>query len=162
EHDREGTAMPLRSGRALSRAPCLLAAVIRLGLTPAVAHGVPIRDVAALGRLTALLEHLAAAAALQAEKSATRRVPARIRTDATLQAEKGATRSEIARVATEQLEALDRITGAMSGPGFAPAPLETDHTIGAAAVYGSSDVPGPMDSRLFGEGRETVEMMIVR
>ena len=128
--------MCIRSDRAMTPAPLLLAAIAGLGIVPAFAQGVPDRDVTAFGRLAALLEHLGA--------------------DAAVQGDKGATRTELAHLATEQLDALDRITAAMTGPGFMPAALETDAVIGAAAVYGATDgPPGPMDSRLFGEGRET-------
>lgn len=70
-------------------------------------------------------------------------------------------RRSLADVQSEQLTTLEEMTAATTGPGYNISAMETGGALGADAVYpvGPS---GPVDSRLFGEGRETVEMMIVQ
>ncbi|WP_156505772.1 lytic transglycosylase domain-containing protein, partial [Sulfitobacter sp. HI0054] len=63
-------------------------------------------------------------------------------------------------VQADQLRVLEEMTAAITGPGFDIRALEGNADFGVAAVYPNTD-PSPMNSRLFGEGRETVEMMIV-
>lgn len=70
-------------------------------------------------------------------------------------------RTSLSGVQTEQLAALQAMTTATTGPGYDVTALESDGTIGANTVY-PAIASGPVDSRLFGEGRETVEMMIVQ
>lgn len=64
-------------------------------------------------------------------------------------------------LADQQLAAMEKTLDSVSGVGFQPAPLEQDGEIGAPAVYPPTS-NHPMDARLFGEGRETVERMIVQ
>ena len=108
----------------------------------AAAQGVPVADGSALGQVVARLEALAS--------------------DLGVQEERGAARADMAVVEAEQLAVLDRMTAALQGGGYAPpADLEGSGPLGAAAVYPQGPT-GPMDARLFGEGRETVEAMIVQ
>jgi hypothetical protein len=113
--------------------------VVALG---ASAQGVPDVDLTAGARFTALLEGWAR--------------------DEVAQGDKLNTRAELVRLDTEQLRALDKITAAISGPGFDPMSIEADTATGAEEVYPTAVSSGPMDPRLFGDGRETVEMMIVQ
>lgn len=69
--------------------------------------------------------------------------------------------TSLAAVEAEQLRTLEAMSAALAGPGLDIRTLEEDANAPAGAVYPAID-PHPMDSRLFGEGRETVEMMIVR
>jgi len=112
-----------------------------LPVTAGLAQGVPTQDNAAIGqtiaRVTALVQDLGT------------------------QGDKDAERSSIADVQADQLRTLEAISAAMSGPGFAISALEGNADFGVASVYPNTDT-SPMNSRLFGEGRETVEMMIVR
>ncbi len=105
------------------------------------AQGVPTQDNAAIGqtiaRVTALVQDLGT------------------------QGDKEAERSSIADVQADQLRTLEAISAAMTGPGFDISALEGNADFGVASVYPNTDT-SPMNSRLFGEGRETVEMMIVR
>ncbi|WP_244906694.1 MULTISPECIES: lytic transglycosylase domain-containing protein [Phaeobacter] len=77
--------------------------------------------------------------------------------DLNVQRDRQTTETELDDVQKEQLETLAAMTAAMSGPGFNISSLETD----AGNVYPVAP-SGPMDARLFGEGRETVERMIVQ
>jgi len=70
-------------------------------------------------------------------------------------------RTSLANVQAKQLSALQAMTAATTGPGYDVSALETEGTIGAGTVYPVAS-GGPVDSRLFGEGRETVEMMVVQ
>jgi hypothetical protein len=60
-----------------------------------------------------------------------------------------------------QLRTLEAISAAITGPGFDIRALEGNADFGVAEVYPITDTI-PMNARLFGEGRETVEMMIVQ
>ena len=122
-----------------------------IGLTPmaedvlapaAEAQGVPTADGSILAQATARLEAMGA--------------------DLAVQEEAGKARLEMAAVEAEQLRVLDDMAVALSGGGHvAPGGLEGGGPLGAAAVY-PVEASGPMDARLFGEGRETVERMIVQ
>ena len=109
--------------------------------TSGFAQGVPTQDNAAIGqtisRVTALVQDLGT------------------------QSEKEVERSSIADVQADQLRTLEAISAAMTGPGFDISALEGNADFGVASVYPNTDT-SPMNSRLFGEGRETVEMMVVR
>ena len=107
----------------------------------AVAQGVPTLDNTALGRLIAVLNQFGE--------------------DAGVQRETGSTAERLASVQRDQLRVLESMTAAMTDAGFDVASLESHGEFPATAVY-STDSSDPMDSRLFGEGRETIEMMIVR
>ena len=123
--------------------PVIISAGLCLCLhaTAGFAQGVPTQDNAAIGqtiaRVTALFQDLGT------------------------QGDKDAERSSIAEVQADQLRTLEAISAAMTGPGFDISALEGNADFGVAAVYPNTDT-SPMNSRLFGEGRETVEMMIVR
>jgi hypothetical protein len=112
-----------------------------LPVTAGLAQGVPTQDNAAIGqtiaRVTALVQDLGT------------------------QGDKEAERSSIADVQADQLRTLEAISAALTGPGFDISALEGNADFGVASVYPNTDT-SPMNSRLFGEGRETVEMMIVR
>jgi hypothetical protein len=105
------------------------------------AQGVPIQDNSGLGQLAAILGQLGA--------------------DATTQREVLSTEEQRAQIQAEQLRVLEEITDAISGQGFNIQTLEGNANFPAAAVYPPAS-NHPMDSRLFGEGRETIEMMIVQ
>lgn len=86
--------------------------------------------------------------------------------DLGIQEERNAARADMATVEAEQLAVLDRMTAALGGGSGAgayapPADLEGSGPLGAAAVYPPGP-GGPMDERLFGEGRQDVESMIVQ
>ena len=122
-------------------------AIISAGLclcivsAPAVSQGVPTQDNSAIGRAIARVAALAQ--------------------DFGVQTEKGKVKTSLADVQAEQLSTLEAITAAITGPGFDIRALEGNADFGVAAVYPNTDT-SPMNARLFGEGRETVEMMIVR
>lgn len=124
--------------------PAIISAGLCLGLglsaLPALAQGVPTQDNSAIGRaigrVTALAEDLG------------------------VQQDKDRTGSTLADVQADQLRVLEEMTAAITGLGFDIRALEGNADFGVAAVYPNTD-PSPMVSRLFGEGRETVEMMIV-
>ena len=109
----------------------------------ATAQGVPTRDGTILAQVVARLDGLV--------------------TDAAVQGEIGGARTEIAEIEAEQLAVLGRMGDVLSGRGgyTPPAGLEGDGPLGAETVYPQGPA-GPMDTRLFGEGRETVETMIVQ
>jgi len=70
--------------------------------------------------------------------------------------------TSLADVQSEQLTTLEGMTRAMTGPpGYDVSALEGDGELGASTVY-PVDPSTPMDARLFGDGRETVERMIVQ
>lgn len=81
--------------------------------------------------------------------------------DNTIQNETKAVENRLAEVKADQLQALEDITAAISGSGFDIAALEGNADFPANAIYPPIDTH-PMDSRLFGEGRKTIEMMIVQ
>nr|WP_255596878.1 lytic transglycosylase domain-containing protein [Cognatishimia sp. MH4019] len=112
-----------------------------LGATPALSQGVPTQDNIAISRLFAHLEMWAKDNAVQVDKKSTAEALAKIQSD--------------------QLKALASITSATSGPSLNITQLEADPDAPVNSVYPTPN-SHPMDSRLFGEGRETVEMMIVR
>ncbi|MEP4194277.1 MAG: transglycosylase SLT domain-containing protein [Aliishimia sp.] len=114
-----------------------------LGLLPfgALAQGVPIQDNSGLGQLAAILGQLGA--------------------DATTQREVLSTEEQLAEIQAEQLRVLEEITDAITGQGFNIQALEGNANFPASAVYPPVS-NHPMDSRLFGDGRETIEMMIVQ
>ncbi len=70
-------------------------------------------------------------------------------------------RYSLSAVQFEQLTTLAAMTAAATGPGYNASALETAGTLGADTVYPLTS-NGQVDARLFGEGRETVEMMIVQ
>jgi len=80
-----------------------------------------------------------------------------------LQIQRGslAVRKSLAEVQGEQLATIDAMTAAMTGPGYNIASLESGGTLGAITVYPVT-ASGPVDARLFGETRETIEAMIVQ
>ena len=89
--------------------------------------------------------------------------------DLAVQEEAEEARADLASVEAGQLAVLGRMSAALSGAGgyVPPAGLEGSGPLGAEAVHpmgpaGLAGLAGPMDARLFGEGRETVEMMIVQ
>lgn len=108
---------------------------------PALAQGVPTQDNSGIGQLITLLGSLGE--------------------DLSVQRETLSTGDELARIQAEQLRVLEEMTAAITGPGFDIASIESHASFPASAVYPPVDA-SPMDSRLFGEGRETIEMMIVR
>ena len=125
----------------MSRAAIISAGFcLGLGALPAHAQGVPTQDNSAIGRAIARVTALAEDLGVQQDKD---------RTETTL-----------ADVQADQLRVLEEMTAAITGPSFDIRALEGNADFGVAAVYPNTD-PSPMNSRLFGEGRETVEMMIV-
>jgi Transglycosylase SLT domain len=107
----------------------------------AVGQGVPTLDVTAVGRAAEIVRQLVR--------------------DFSVQTEKEETETTLAELHAEQLRALEEITAAITGPGFNIRALEGNADFGAAQVYPPVS-NNPMDPRLFGEGRETIEMMIVQ
>lgn len=81
--------------------------------------------------------------------------------DLSVQRDSLTVRTSLANVQANQLATLRAMRTATTGPGYDMGALESHATFGAGAVY-PPIVSGPVDSRLFGETRETVEMMIVR
>lgn len=80
--------------------------------------------------------------------------------DLSVQTQQQTVKQSIADIEQEQLDVLERLTEALHGRANL-APLDGGGWGPAkAAAYPSS--MGPMDARLFGDGRETVEMMIVQ
>ena len=71
------------------------------------------------------------------------------------------TRQSLADVQADQLSTLDEMTTAMTGSGYNANALETDAGIGANVIYPAVD-NSPMDARLFGDARQTVEVMIAK
>jgi hypothetical protein len=67
----------------------------------------------------------------------------------------------IEELEADQLRVLDDMAAAITGPDFNIAALEGNADFGADQIYPVAP-NHPMDARLFGEGRETVEMMIVQ
>ena len=67
----------------------------------------------------------------------------------------------IEELEADQLRVLDEMAAAITGPGFNIAALEGNADFGTDQIYPVVS-NHPMDARLFGEGRETVEMMIVQ
>ncbi|WP_417728478.1 transglycosylase SLT domain-containing protein [Roseovarius sp.] len=125
----------------MSRAAIISAGLcLGLGALPALAQGVPTQDNSAIGRAIARVTALAE--------------------DLGVQQDKDRTESTLADVQADQLRVLEEMTAAITGPGFDIRALEGNADFGVAAVYPNTDA-SPMNSRLFGEGRETVEMMIV-
>ncbi|UWQ86299.1 lytic transglycosylase domain-containing protein [Leisingera caerulea] len=106
-----------------------------------LAQGVPTQDNSGIGRLVAILGGLGE--------------------DMSVQRETASARAQLAEVQAEQLRALEEMTAAMTGAGFDISSLETGGSFPATGIYPTIS-NHPMDSRLFGEGRETIEMMIVR
>lgn len=105
------------------------------------AQGVPTQDNAAIGQTIARVAALGK--------------------DLTVQSEKDSLETSLAEVQDEQLKTLEAITAAITGPGFDIRALEGNADFGVASVYPNTDT-SPMNNRLFGEGRQTVEMMIVQ
>ena len=70
------------------------------------------------------------------------------------------TRTDIAALHRDQLAAIDEAIASMNTSGFAPAEFEDLDGAPATAAYDTSAATGA-ESRLFGEGRVTVEQMIV-
>ena len=70
-------------------------------------------------------------------------------------------RTSLADVQAQQLTTLEAMTSGMTGAGYSVGALETDGMVGANTVYPLVS-SAPMDARLFGDARETVEMMIAQ
>jgi len=81
--------------------------------------------------------------------------------DLQVQRDSLATRQSLADVQAEQLSTLNEMTAAMTGLGYNATALETDAVIGANVIYPAIDT-SPMDARLFGDARQTVEVMIAQ
>lgn len=107
----------------------------------ALSQGVPTQDSPGIGQLITILNSMGK--------------------DREAQQETLSTRAELDRIQAEQLRTLEEMTAAISGPGFDSTALETHASFPASEIYPPTD-PSPMNSRLFGEARETTEMMIVR
>ncbi len=116
--------------------PLLLALESRV-----VAQGVPTQDHMRVGQRVALLSSFGR--------------------DMEAQRELRSTGTALAAVEADQLRVLEAMSAALAGPGLDIRALEGNADFPADKVY---PVPGdhPMDSRLFGEARETIETMIVR
>ncbi len=123
------------------RAACLISAAFCCLPLCALAQGVPVQDNSELGQLAAILGQMG--------------------TDATTQREMLSTEEQLAEIQAEQLRVLEEITDAITGQGFDIQALEGNASFPASAIYPPAS-NHPMDNRLFGEGRETIEMMIVR
>ncbi len=122
----------------------LTSTILAVGLLPtwAAAQGVPTVDV------TVINQAIAKANAL--------------RRDLGVQRDALGLETSLADVQSAQLTTLEGMTGAMTGPpGYDVSALEGGGELGASTVY-PVDPNTPMDARLFGEGRETVERMIVQ
>ncbi|WP_373281694.1 lytic transglycosylase domain-containing protein [Litoreibacter roseus] len=74
---------------------------------------------------------------------------------------KSDTGGRLSAVQSDQLDVLDAMSVALSGPGLDIRALEGHTDFPAGAIYPTADTH-PMDSRLFGEARETIEMMMVK
>ncbi|MDN5788685.1 lytic transglycosylase domain-containing protein, partial [Pseudorhodobacter sp.] len=107
----------------------------------AVAQGVPVIDGAGLAKQIAKL-------AQQAK-------------DFGVQQDKADTRNTLAEIESEQLATLEKMTAAISGPGYDIAAMESSGDLGANKVYPATPT-GSLDARLFGDARETVERMIAQ
>ena len=141
-----GPALPaaaLAVGLVLGSATGLLPAAERAVAPMAGAQGVPTQDGGVLAQVVARVDGMARDLVVQDDVSDARR--------------------ELTDVGAEQLAVLERMDGVLAGrAGYAPpAGLEGAGPAGSDAVYPQGPA-GPMDARLFGEGRETVEMMIVQ
>ncbi|WP_037317510.1 lytic transglycosylase domain-containing protein [Ruegeria halocynthiae] len=104
-------------------------------------QGVPVQDTAGLGQLGALLSKLSDDFETQGDHMETGRT--------------------LSSVQADQLRVLEAMSAALSGPGLDILALEGNADFPAEEVYPAAS-NHPMDSRLFGDGRETVERMIVR
>ncbi|ETX13517.1 lytic transglycosylase [Roseivivax halodurans JCM 10272] len=124
----------------MKSAPLILFAALAVG-SPALAQGVPTRDSSGIGHLTTLLLHLG--------------------DDREVQEAQRRTATSLIAIETEQLRTLTAMSAALTGPGFDVRTFEEHSDAPADVVYPATD-NHPMDSRLFGEARETIEMMIVR
>ena len=105
------------------------------------AQGVPTQDNAGLGQLISVLSQL--------------------KEDMDNQRAQLGTGDTLSAVQSDQLRVLDAMSAALTGPGLDIRALEGNADFPASEVYPITSNT-PMDHRLFGEGRETVEMMIVR
>ncbi len=105
------------------------------------AHGVPTAD------LTVIRQQVAKVSALVEDLS--------------VQQNSLTVRTSLAHVQADQLATLEQMTAATSGPGFSISAMESDPSIGANAIYPVHS-SAPMDARLFGDARETVESMIAQ
>lgn len=104
-------------------------------------QGVPTQDTTSVGQLIALLSQLSK--------------------DSETQDTKRATGTSLAAVKADQHRVLEAMSAALTGPGLDIRALEGNADFPARDIYPAvSD--HPMDNRLFGEARETIEMMIVR
>ena len=118
-----------------------LSALLLCCAHPLIAQGVPTQDNAGIGQLVARLSRLGE--------------------DMKVQHTHAKTGESLASIQSDQLRALDAISSAMSGPGLDIRALEGNADFPATEIYPTAN-SHPMDSRLFGEGRETIEMMIVK
>ena len=123
------------------RAALLISAAFGCLSTSALAQGVPVQDNSRLGQLIAMLGQ-------QGQ-------------DISVQQDVLSTEAQLTEIQAEQLRVLKEITDAITGQGFNIQTLEGNANFPASAVYPPTS-NHPMDSRLFGEGRETIEMMIVQ
>lgn len=118
-----------------------IATCLVLAAPMVTAQGVPVIDGAGLAKQIAKLAEQAKDFGLQTDKSAAR--------------------NTMAEIEAEQLATLERMTGAITGPGYSVAAMEGGGALGAKTVY-PPVASGPVDNRLFGDARETVERMIAQ
>ncbi|MCG7521908.1 lytic transglycosylase domain-containing protein [Ruegeria sp. Ofav3-42] len=109
--------------------------------SPVQGQGVPVQDNAGLGQLSLLLSGLGKDLQAQRDQLGTGRT--------------------LSSVQADQLRALDGISATLTGPGLDIRALEGNADFPADEIYPAVSTH-PMDNRLFGETRETIEMMIVR
>lgn len=119
----------------------ILCVVFCVAAPLAKSQGVPTFDGTAIGRAVAILDGLSK--------------------DTDVQRKKDTVETRIAAIEADQLRVLAEISTAITGPGFSIAALEGNADFGAAQIYPPTS-NHPMDARLFGEGRQSVEMMIVQ
>ena len=81
--------------------------------------------------------------------------------DLVVQREADVVETSLAEVQADQLAVLQEMTAATTGSGYSVAALEGGGTLGANTVYPIVST-SPMNDRLFGEGRQTVERMIMQ
>ncbi|MGZ2260098.1 lytic transglycosylase domain-containing protein [Roseobacter sp. A03A-229] len=118
-----------------------LIAILVCSAPLAHAQGVPTQDNAGLGQLFTILSKLGDDMVTQRDQLNTGEI--------------------LSSVQSDQLRVLEAMSTALIGPGLDIRALEGNADFPAGDVYPVA-ADHPMDSRLFGEGRETIEMMIVR
>lgn len=108
---------------------------------PLAAQGVPTQDAAGITQLVTQFS--------------------RLRKDMTVQRNHATTGETLASIQSDQLRVLEDMSVAMTGPGLDIQALEGNADFPAGEIYPPASAH-PMDNRLFGEGRKTIEMMIVK